>query len=35
MLRLAPAELARLTRAGGADLVQDAYDLPDDGDKEP
>jgi prolyl-tRNA editing enzyme YbaK/EbsC (Cys-tRNA(Pro) deacylase) len=35
MLRLAPAELARLTRARAGDLVQDAYDLRDDVDKEP
>jgi Cys-tRNA(Pro) deacylase len=36
MVRLAPRELARLTRAEGADLVQDAYDSPDhaDADKE-
>jgi prolyl-tRNA editing enzyme YbaK/EbsC (Cys-tRNA(Pro) deacylase) len=37
MVRLSPRELARLTRAEGADLVQDAYDSPDhaDADKEP
>ena len=35
MVRLAPAELARLTRARGGDLVQDAYDSTDDADKEP
>jgi prolyl-tRNA editing enzyme YbaK/EbsC (Cys-tRNA(Pro) deacylase) len=35
MVRLSPAELARLTRAQEADLVQDAYDSTDDADKEP
>jgi prolyl-tRNA editing enzyme YbaK/EbsC (Cys-tRNA(Pro) deacylase) len=37
MVRLSPRELARLTRAEGSDLVQDAYDSNDqaDADKEP
>ena len=37
MVRLSPRELARLTRAEGADLVQDTYDSADqaDADKEP
>jgi Cys-tRNA(Pro) deacylase len=37
MVRLSPRELARLTRAQAADLVQDAYDStdPTDADKEP
>jgi prolyl-tRNA editing enzyme YbaK/EbsC (Cys-tRNA(Pro) deacylase) len=37
MVRLSPRELARLTRAEGADLVLDTYDSTDqaDADKEP
>jgi Cys-tRNA(Pro) deacylase len=37
MVRLSPRELARLTRAQASDLVQDAYDSPEDADadKEP